>query len=275
MEKLITGRSLYDVLRFYAVHYSEAMAYLDKMVFRLDVHTTPWEDIVVPTEESFIEVRDELRSALLGLVPHVKALPLSAAVKDQFKRLNDYVDKSRLEDARGVIALVDDFHAAFIKDFNEDVLVVVPRDKWPLYEPIGPLFGDDVEAKFDVSFDVSAAGRCLALEEWTASVFHCMRVLEIGLVAFHQELKLPPRDRPEWNELLADIDNERKRLREMNRAIRPPMELLDHYDSIASSFRSFRGAWRNHVMHSRSNYTEKEAPEIYAAVKSFMKELAS
>mgnify|MGYP001585324592 CR=1 FL=1 len=51
------------------------------------------------------------------------------------------------------------------------------------------LFGEQVAKAFpSAEADIQDAGRCLAFNRWTASVFHSMRVLEIGLNALAKEL---------------------------------------------------------------------------------------
>jgi len=46
------------------------------------------------------------------------------------------------------------------------------------------------------------------------------------------------------------------------------------YSEIACEFMFFKDAWRNHVMHGRSEYDEERAQNIYNHVGAFMKHLA-
>ena len=57
------------------------------------------------------------------------------------------------------------------------------------YRPAEPLFGAAVEAKFpEMSEDISEAGKCLALNRATASVFHLMRIMEIAVQRFGDKI---------------------------------------------------------------------------------------
>ncbi|HEY5572189.1 MAG TPA: hypothetical protein VIK64_04155, partial [Anaerolineales bacterium] len=46
------------------------------------------------------------------------------------------------------------------------------------------------------------------------------------------------------------------------------------FSEAATHFRLLKDAWRNHVMHARSKYTEEEADIIFRSVKAFMGQLA-
>src|SRR5579864_1024489 len=59
-----------------------------------------------------------------------------------------------------------------------------PLEQFAKYFENDRLFGDDVFAKFSsANDDIYEAGTCLALERGTASVMHCMRIMEAGLAA--------------------------------------------------------------------------------------------
>ena len=114
--------------------------------------------------------------------------------------------------------------------------------------------------------------QCIALEMWTASVFHAMRAVQHALhtladrlgVSFSKDL-----DVLNWNEILQGIE---KKLREM--ATTPKTAARDaeiQFGSAASShFFGIKEAWRNFVMHGRSTYDEAQARAIAENVRAIM-----
>jgi hypothetical protein len=146
-------------------------------------------------------------------------------------------------------------------------------------EPKEPLFGADVTTKFPgATFDIEEAGKSLALGLTTASVFHLMRVLEIGLAATSKCLSIqtnlngPDRN---WGALLRKIKEEMER---RNRLTPPGWKnAIDRifFEEIHASLDAVRNVWRNATMHVEKKYTPEEADHILGAVRGFMKKLAS
>ena len=132
------------------------------------------------------------------------------------------------------------------------------------------LFGDSVAEAFPSAMeDIKNAARCLAFDQWTASVFHAMRVLEIGLNALAAELKVPF-DYRNWENIINEIEAAIKRKKGANK-------VEEQFNSEAAlQFRYFKNAWRNHVMHVRAvTYDEERAEAIFGHVKEFMTHLAT
>jgi HEPN domain-containing protein len=145
-----------------------------------------------------------------------------------------------------------------------------------LFEDV--LFGVVVADRFsDATFDISEAGKCLALGRYTASVFHSMRVLELGLQSLAHEL-LPNNkwDDKNWGKILRDIEDA------IGKMERDPLwtatpnwrEQRESFAQASAQFSAFRDAWRNHVAHNRRTYTSEQAEDVFRAVKAFMQSLA-
>jgi hypothetical protein len=98
-----------------------------------------------------------------------------------------------------------------LKDRIEDELghqlcFIVPRDKARLFET-PQLFGPDVAESFpSAAIDIEEAGKCLAYQRGTASVFHLMRVMEAGLKAVSAALGIPYA--PSWESHLKQIQSQ-------------------------------------------------------------------
>ena len=140
------------------------------------------------------------------------------------------------------------------------------------------LFGAPVAIGFlKAKEDIAEAGKCLALGRATATVFHCMRVVEVGLqaLAVHLNVKLK-NDRPleyeDWQHILTAIDKKIMDLRAAKTA--ENQESIQFYSEVAAQFRYFRDAWRNHVSHARETYDLLQSESIFGQVREFMQDLA-
>jgi HEPN domain-containing protein len=148
-----------------------------------------------------------------------------------------------------------------------------------LYEPTDQLFGSDVATKFSsLTYDIAEAGKCLALERSTASVFHSVRCLEAGIRALSRCLGIPdPTHGSErtWGRLLetlkAAIDEKW-----------PPKNLSARssqdgrlFERAYAALAAMMNPWRNETMHLAEKYTESEARHIFEVIKGFMGVVAS
>jgi transposase-like protein len=138
-------------------------------------------------------------------------------------------------------------------------------------------FGKEVlQAYPDSEADLNAAARCIALDEWTACVFHLMRGVEAALRKWSDQLglllKMPVVD-ANWQDILSEAD---KALKTLEQQPKSPQrnEDLEYFGDTAAQFRAIKNAWRNHVAHSKRSYDERDAVEIMQHVATFMRKLA-
>jgi hypothetical protein len=146
------------------------------------------------------------------------------------------------------------------------------------FEPKSPLFGQDFAEKYktDGLFEVDEAAKCRALGRPTASVFHLMRVMEVGIRAVARCLDIPDPIKPaerNWGVILRTIKEgiERKWPNAADR-MRGDGAL---FEDIHASLDAVKNPWRNPTMHVEKKYTDDEAEHIFVAVKGFMMKLAS
>ena len=139
------------------------------------------------------------------------------------------------------------------------------------------LFGNDTKDKFQSAhYEIDEAGNCLALGRSSASVFHLMRIMEIGLSAVAKCLQITDPVKPaerNWGSILRFV-------REAINAKWPTA--ADRmtgdgalFEAIYASLDAVKNPWRNATMHVENKYTDEEAEDIFLAVKSFMKKLSS
>lgn len=150
-------------------------------------------------------------------------------------------------------------------------------EKSDFYRASREKFGEKVESKFpSTKVEIEEAGKCLALERNTACVFHLMRVMELGLRALGRSLKDPnldPKRNPSWERILNRCDEQlRKPIRD-----RSPEWRKDHhfFSEATANLRAVKDAWRNPTMHVEIHYDSGQAEDVFNAVKSFMRHLAT
>ena len=153
------------------------------------------------------------------------------------------------------------------------------------------LWGDAVDAAFpSARFDIQEAGNCLATNRETAAVFHLMRTVEWGLRALcvslgFRKLRIRfkrsgrtsyvPIEYLEWEKILDQLnDLVDAKLIKMRKGP-GKQKLQEFYYPALQDIRAIRDAWRNHVMHTRAQYTKEDSTAIYSHVKRLMMGLAS
>lgn len=150
------------------------------------------------------------------------------------------------------------------------------HDKFRLdWEPVWTRFPDAKE-------DTERAVDCYALEQNTASVFHFMRVTEIGLRAIAKKagVKLRDKGRPmpvefaTWDKVIAGIKSKLDQAHMMSKSVKKNRSLR-FYSDAADQCTYFRDLWRNDAAHSRKNYDEGEALSVMIRVREFMQLLSS
>lgn len=254
--------------KFLVTDYGTAMANLGRLHYYIEVSVKNG----VLTEKQICE---QISKVLPEVSRQLEFCHPSKVLQEQLERLQKRLtlNKSSLETIR---VLLEEFQNGVLVELREPAFLIIPADRRYLFEQPKPLFGEKVNDTYlDINMDISAAGRCLALDEWTAVVFHCMRILEIGLRDFGKQVGLldAELEMKEWGDILKRIDSKIKGLEQIPKSSDKMMKLT-FYSEAASNFRYFKDAWRNHVSHSREHYHEQEAWTVWNHTKDFISLLA-
>jgi len=206
--------------------------------------------------------------------PAILELPLSTVLKGQFQRLEKRATEGA--DANELMVMLREFFNNLLHEMAGPWFLVIPTERRELYQQTSPPFGPAVAAAFpEASLDTAAACRCFALDEWTACIFHCMRVLEHGLRAMGRDVGLDPETMKldNWKNVIDQIE---KVIREMEALPKSPEKAarLRMLSTSAADFRYFKDAWRNHVAHAIISYDEREAHKVLGHVQTFMDQMA-
>jgi hypothetical protein len=171
---------------------------------------------------------------------------------------------------------LDFFTKVLVHELGEVKILIIETDKQRYFESRTPLFGKRFQESFiSGAFELDEAAKCLALGRPTASVFHLMRMMEIGVRAVARCLGIPdplPADRS-WGPVL-------KKVREGIDAKWPTVAARSSgdgelFDALYASLDAVKNPWRNPTMHPANKYTDDEAEHIFVAVRGFMMKLAS
>lgn len=126
----------------------------------------------------------------------------------------------------------------------------------------------------NAAFEVEEASKCLALGRYNASVFHSMRMLEIGIRAIAKRLGTPdPTSAAErnWAFILKAIRSEIDA--QWPSGKRLPDTVGAKLDKLYASLDAVKNPWRNATMHVENNYAPHEAIHILRCSAFFMRDL--
>jgi hypothetical protein len=217
---------------------------------------------------------DRFKEALKGMLETTGSVTLSPPVIRLIERLVTRLNEDWEESQYAVIAEhARQTRQAMLDDLDQHCFVWVDSAHAELFDQPDP-WGATVADKFpDAAKDIEAATRCLALREWTACVFHSMRVLGHGLQPIATRFQVPFAV-ASWHAVIQGIEDGIDALRNKHGLTAQDRADISFYSEAASEFRYFKDAWRNHVSHERGNYDDKDAPRVYNHVRDFMQHIA-
>ena len=268
--------SLLEMLRFYAMSFTGAVGNLERSISAIML-----EDFAADKGIGLdVGAAAGVRMTLAAFAKQMGALPVSKTVIKQAERVTEQIATNELtnEAQRSVaLTLLHELKLNVVNDLAAHLCLMVPDKHRSLFEQKAPLFGTRVADRFpDAGRDIAAAGRCLALDEWTAAVFHLMRVVEHGLrdLADRVGATFPVAIELEnWKNIIDAIEKRIRSVEQQPKSLDKTAD-LQFYGIAASQFWHFKEAWRNHVSHSREHYDEREAMQVYNAVGDFMQKIA-
>jgi len=161
--------------------------------------------------------------------------------------------------------------------FLDHLFLYVPTDDAELYTNPLEQFSKVVVGFPSSSSNTIEACRCYALGRYTACVFHCMGILQYGLYALANELKVSlnvPLPMSEWCKIINNIESKINELRNFPKS-EAKDERLKFYSECSVQFRYFKDGWRNHVAHLREEYDKDQAHSALIHTREFMEHLTT
>lgn len=246
--------SLRDMLRFYADRFVNAMNLLVTIEKLIKADAT---DFWINQADFSAGRLDELADQLRGL-----NLPVAA------KKAQDLAFVFRTPDPKAILAdrFIEEIRSRLEDELEGRLLFYVSNDR-DLFENPGKTFGKLAQDKFpEAAEDIESAGRCLALRQGAACVFHLMRAMEAALKIIGEKLGVNNTEK-EWGKLLSDLHGKIE--------IMEKGEGRDEWSACHSNLYHVKQAWRNPTMHPKRTYTVEQADDVFRATAAFMRHLAT
>jgi hypothetical protein len=223
------------------------------------------------------KAREKARSSLKIVEAEFSKIGLTISA-EMTKELLEELETGRRHNFQWLVDQVLVIENLCGKELKEKLFLYIPPERakfWPKQEH-PHAFGDAVRQRFSsAGFDVHSAAIALATSQSTASVFHLMRVLEVGLAALGKEFGISL-THTNWAPAIEQIESNIRGMHKdpVWKALPDCKERQEFYAQAASHFAILKDAWRNHTMHARGKYTQDEAESIFETVKAFMQKLA-
>ncbi|MCH7923212.1 MAG: hypothetical protein IH975_09295 [Nitrospinae bacterium] len=269
--------SLYDMLRFYAESYLSSLRIIESAtrLIKSGMFLTKKDakDIVA----ALAELEHECGQLNLTIsLAHIKRI--RKHTRDLSDRAKDMTDEDLTrKELKSIYSELEQLFVELqnrvIDELGTQYIFSIPSTRKAYFED--QQFAQSVVDRYQGAVDeMLEAGKCFALERYTACVFHLMRTTEAGLNSlgafvlpdeFSETEPIPA----SWNKILGKINQLLKK---------PPTdwpqgkhELLSE---ISAHMHAVNKAWRNDTMHLKSVYTSEMALEIFNATKGLMRYLA-
>jgi hypothetical protein len=197
---------------------------------------------------------------------------ISPVVLRDAKSLRRDVDAASGETLSKLVLRLRD---TFVTEVEENLFFVVPAARKDAYLDPGKWFGEAAVDKFpSIARDVRDAFQCYAFGQWTATVFHAMRILEHGLRYLAKQYGLKGPEDDSWGTILGQIEKKIKDLEQQPKISPIRRRRLQADNEAAAQLGYAKNAWRNRVSHADASYDEQGATEVLDCVRAFMRVLA-
>jgi hypothetical protein len=112
--------------------------------------------------------------------------------------------------------------------------------------------------------ELLAAGRCYALGEPDASIFHSMRALEICLLSLCVRFSV---ETGQWETMINNIEAKIRQIGHSKQqgVKKSEQDIQDehYFGQIATQLHFFKNGWRNYVMHIKEHYSDRDARQMW------------
>jgi hypothetical protein len=159
-------------------------------------------------------------------------------------------------------------------DMQSQYFLHVKSDKVRYYRD-SSIFGENVARKFPkAAEDIESSGKCFALGQYTATVFHLMRVMEHCVQRFGKKLKAPINIETEtWYQIMDHVHKAVNALPSGKKATARQNKMKEEYAMAAGRLDHVRIVWRNPVMHPKETYDENQSSEVLEGVGKFLQSI--
>lgn len=258
--------SLMELLRFEADSYCRLMNMIGQILAHFQIAANAPPTLGMTLNEN---VFGQLGATMREMGQHLETLNLPLAQRHLERMREDFQGDSAAFTNQSLARSTFELTTRIVDELEQRLFLNVPTGQTEMYLQVKPPFGDKVVAKFSqMTEDISEAAKCLALDRPTASVFHLMRVMELAVQRFGNELNVSLVTEKNWQVILDQINAAIKKLDAKDTKTKL-------YAQAASHLYNVKVAWRNEVMHPKQTYTFDEAQAIFTNVKTFISDLVT
>lgn len=255
-----------------AADLATALAWLDKLAQTARL----LRDLGVPplAANAYIE-RIKYAEDALKICEHADLPAAAISARRVLDRLGQAKNFDAIPDklhyAVNVYEDIEHFSMRVIDELSMRYIVTIATKNVHYLDASKPHFGNEVfDAFSSANDDIAESAQCLALDRGTACVMHLMRAAEVALKALGKALGVGAQSN--WGSYLREIEKELARRAKQSGARTADEQF---YSEAAISFDHLKRAWRNPTMHVERTYSPERASEIFEAVRSLMRHLAS
>jgi hypothetical protein len=265
--------SLWDMYRFDAAGYHKAIAVVTEAIAILS-RMSPQIQGHVLTEQITADRLANIRELQIAVEPmNVPATKIAIQeFESRLRGLEQYPATLHY-----VLRMLSEISETLRRELKATHVFVLDSAKAAYYEPIQPHFGAEVASRFPgLAYDITEAGKCLALERSTAAAFHALRSLEGGISAMSRCLGIAdPTKGAErnWNAMLTKIKAEIDR-RWPSGAARFSGEGKT-FEELYAALAALQNPYRNATMHFDHVYTPEDARHVFDIVGGLLRKIAS
>lgn len=255
-----------ELLRFEADSYCRLMNTIGQVLAHFQIAANAPRELGMSLNQNVFQTFGE---TMREMGHHLEILKLPLAQRHLERMREDFQNDGAAFTNQALIRSTYELTTRIIDELEQRLFLSVPIEQSEMYLQPKPPFGDSVVKKFpQMTEDISEAAKCLSLDRPTASVFHLMRVMELAVQRFGDQLSVSLVTEKNWQVILDQI----------NAAIKK----LDHkdvktklYAKAASHLYNVKVAWRNEVMHPKQTYTFEEAQAVFSNAKTFIGDLVT
>jgi hypothetical protein len=222
--------------------------------------------VALPSDWLADEEKDDL-TKLLQLVASCCARINIINVQSEIDRITNYV---KYERKATVVIHFKHLRERIVDELRDTGFIHVQKSHAPYYRK-SALFGDIVSKKLSkASADITNAGTCYALGQYTACVFHLMRVMEHCVQRFGKKLKVSINTTTaSWYDIMESVNGTIKGMPGGKSATAAQRNRKQKLAMAAGRLDHVRIVWRNDVMHPKATYDQAEAFEVIESVHKF------
>lgn len=266
--------SLWDMINFMIPHYMAALRSIHQEISLAQVNLHGGHDASINGID-----KDRIRQNFQYVLKKAQEYGLET-VCDRIERIFVATRSNQIltwtETSRQMKALLE----AFEDDTKFLYLYAYPKEKAKRFLLLQSDWGATLKAFPDLKDDLERSLDLYALGHNLASVFHLMRVAEVGVQRLGKKLgvsltKVTATKLTDltWHQILDAMNPKLKALPQKTPAGKARYE---KYSAIQSYLYGVKDAWRNPTMHPRkAGYSDLETLDIINHMRSFMNELAS